>query len=315
MHEEEFHYVFGPVVSRRLGKSLGVDPVPFKTCTYDCVYCQLGRTTHRTGEVKPYVPLEAILGEIRSKVAHGVSADFITIAGSGEPTLYADLGALVRGIKDLTDTPVCVLTNGATLGEPGVRDALLLADVVVPSLDAGDAETFSRVNRPCASITFDRMIEGLVDFRGHYRGQLWLEVFLLHGVTDTPASLDKIAAIIERVRPDRIQLNTVARPTPGGEALPVPRETLEAFAVRLGPHAEIVAKHEPARHETGASAGPDDLLGVIQRHPCTLDDLAEGLGISKDKAMAHVAELLARKAVLTDVRGSETYYLAARRRA
>jgi len=320
MSEGGFKYVFGPVVSRRLGRSLGVDVVPFKTCTYNCIYCQLGPTTRRTLERKSYVPLDAVLDELRRKLAAGAPADYITIAGSGEPTLYADLKPLIRNIKAMTSIPVAVITNGALFWMPEVQEAVLEADVVVPSLDAGNEASFARVNRPLADIDFEQMVQGLIAFRKRYRGQFWLEIFLLRGITDTDEEIDQLRALVQRIRPDKIQLNTVARPAPGGEgeapAEPVPEDKMKRIAQRLGGSlalpAEVIAHYELPRHivrQTSVCC-QDDVLAVIQRHPCNLVDIAQGLSISLDEAERHIATLTEKGAILQEPRDGVAFYVA-----
>jgi wyosine [tRNA(Phe)-imidazoG37] synthetase (radical SAM superfamily) len=308
--DDHFRYVFGPVVSRRLGRSLGVDVVPFKTCTYDCIYCQLGRTTHRTIERREYVPLEAALDELRRKCAAGLAADHITIAGSGEPTLYTRLGDLIAGIKATTSVPVAVLTNGSLLWDREVQDALLRADVVIPSLDAGDAAMFDRVNRPCPGIPFDKMVEGLVAFRDRYTGQIWLEVFLLKGITGTDAEVRKLIPHIRAIRPDRVQLNSLARPASGTDLEPPCYADMERFARILDEHAEVVAQYEPTAPGPSGSAAPADVLAVVRRHPCTIEDIAIGLGITRENAANHVATLIQRDAIRTEFRDGVAFYLA-----
>ena len=317
MTQDTFRYVFGPVVSRRLGRSLGVDVVPFKTCSYNCIYCQLGPTTRRTLERKCYVPLDAILEELRRKLEAGVQADHITISGSGEPTLCADMKPLIRGIKAMTSIPVAVITNGATLWMPEVQEALLDADVVVPSLDAGNEESFKRVNRPCPEISFAQMVEGLIAFRKRYRGQFWLEVFLLSGITDTDSEVGELRVLIDRIQPDKIQLNTVARPTPGWEgeapAEPVPEARMKAIAKRLGRSlalpVEVIAHHEFQRHAAGqTSVSPEDVLAVVQRHPCDIEGIVEGLGIAIEEAERHIAALSDRGAISQDMRNGVAFY-------
>ena len=171
--------VFGPVPSRRLGRSLGVDLVPFKTCTYDCSYCQLGRTTRLTVERKEWVPMDAILDELKRKLT--CRPDYITLTGSGEPTLHSCLGQLIEHIQAMTRIPIAVLTNGSLLWQHEVRKELALADVVLPSMDAGGAFTFTCINRPQASLSFETLVEGLVEFRRAFSGHYWLEVFLWGG--------------------------------------------------------------------------------------------------------------------------------------
>jgi wyosine [tRNA(Phe)-imidazoG37] synthetase (radical SAM superfamily) len=297
-----------------------VDVVPFKTCTYNCIYCQLGPTTRRTLERKSYVPLDAVLDELRRKLAAGAPADYITIAGSGEPTLYADLKPLIRNIKAMTSIPVAVITNGALFWMPEVQEAVLEADVVVPSLDAGNEASFARVNRPLADIDFEQMVQGLIAFRKRYRGQFWLEIFLLRGITDTDEEIDQLRALVQRIRPDKIQLNTVARPAPGGEgeapAEPVPEDKMKRIAQRLGGSlalpAEVIAHYELPRHivrQTSVCC-QDDVLAVIQRHPCNLVDIAQGLSISLDEAERHIATLTEKGAILQEPRDGVAFYVA-----
>ena len=181
-----YRHVYGPVPSKRLGRSLGVDLAPFKRCTYDCIYCQLGRTTDKTVEPKAYATSEAICSELERKLSFGPPPDYISLAGSGEPTLNAGIGELIAKIKGMTNIPVAVLTNGSLLWRDEVRAALMAADLVLPSLDAGDEAMFQYVNRPHRDISFERMIAGLSDFVRVYPGPVWLEVFLLAGVTAMP---------------------------------------------------------------------------------------------------------------------------------
>ena len=196
-------FVYGPVPSRRLGRSLGVDLVPFKTCPYDCIYWQLGRTTDKTLRRAGYAPLDAVVAELEVRIARHPNADFIGHAGSGEPTLHEGIGDLSGAIKRMTDIPVAVLTNGALLWMPEVRRALAGADLVMPSLDAGGPDTFRRVNRPVDELDFEQMVEGLVAFTSGFRGRTWLEVFVLRGITDGPDEIDRIAALADRIRPER----------------------------------------------------------------------------------------------------------------
>jgi len=285
-------YVFGPVPSRRLGRSLGVDLVPFKTCTYDCLYCQLGRTTHKTVDRREWVPLDDVVAELQQRLAS--RPDYVTLSGSGEPTLYCRMGDLIDRIRSLTDIPVAVLTNGSLLWQAEVRRQLLDAHLVVPSLDAGDASMFNAVNRPHADIAFDQMLEGLIAFRDAYRGQYWLEVLLLGGHTGVPADARKIAECVGRIRPDRVQLNTVARPPAEDYAVAVPRRRLHELAALFDPVAEVVADFRGVHAEEGFVATRRAVLELLERRPCSADDIAQGLGIHRNEVAKHVAELLAQ---------------------
>ncbi len=239
MSEKHHHHkhLFGPVPSRRLGRSLGVDLVPHKVCSYDCIYCQVGPTTQRTLARKEYAPTDEVLAELAEVFQAGCDCDYVTLSGSGEPTLHRDVGRIIAGIKDLTDTPVAVLTNGSLLYDPQVRKDLLRADLVIPSLDAADPETFRRINRPCVGLAFETMVEGLVAFRAEYAGKIHLEVLVSAGINDSDEHIAGLKAIIGRIDPDRIDLNTVTRPPVDDYALPVPREELEHIRQMLGPEA------------------------------------------------------------------------------
>ena len=206
------NYVYGPVPSRRLGLSLGVSPIPKKTCNYSCVYCQLGRTDHMTNTRQSFFPVSALLEEARAVIESGTVFDVITIVGEGEPTLYLDLGALILGLKRLTEKPVAVITNGALLFDEAVQDALMAADFVLPTLDASNEGLFKRINRPHGALEFNLVIRGLREFSRRYEGQLWIEVMLVKGMNDSEEDLLELKAILDTLRCDRIYLNTVVRP-------------------------------------------------------------------------------------------------------
>jgi wyosine [tRNA(Phe)-imidazoG37] synthetase (radical SAM superfamily) len=310
MSQTRFRYVYGPVASRRLGRSLGIDLVPFKTCTYDCVYCQLGRTTNKTTVRKEYVAVGDVLEELERKLAVEPAPDFISLAGSGEPTLNARIGDLIGKIKSLTDIPVAVLTNGSLLWVSEVQDALMGADVVLPSLDAGDDRLFRYVNRPHREIAFDRMVDGIAEFTKRFQGEIWLEVFLLGGVTGIPAEVEKIAALIRRIQPTRVQLNTVSRPPAEEFAFAVVRDQMERFRGLLPGTVEVTSGSgwgesppSSARQATDA-----DVLSLLSRRPCTAQDVAEGLDIHVTEALKHLEVLIARGKVNTVLTGGRHFY-------
>lgn len=280
--------MFGPVPSRRLGRSLGVDIVPFKVCTLDCIYCQLGKTTPKTIERKEYVPIKSVLAELKDGLAEGIQADFITISGSGEPTLNSQLGKLIDGIKKITSIPVAILTNGTLLYMQDVRTDCAKADVVLPSLDAGDEESFQKVNRPHKDISIKKLVDGLCTFRKEFSGQIWLEVFLVEGYNTGPEQIAKIKAAIERIQPDKVQLNTAVRPTaePGVKRLEA--EKLQAVAAQLGEKCEVVADFSQAHESKHVKIRAEYVLSMLKRRPCSLDDVCAGLGISSDEAVKFI---------------------------
>ncbi|MCK4657075.1 MAG: radical SAM protein [candidate division Zixibacteria bacterium] len=204
-------YVYGPVPSRRLGRSLGVSPIPPKTCSYTCIYCQLGRTDHLQIERESFYPREDILAEI---IARGqeTNPDYLTFVGDGEPTLSSDLGWLIDQSNKKLHLPVAVITNGSLLSREGVRRDLQGANVVVPTLDAGNEKVFRAMNRPHRNITFDYMLQGLIRFRQEYTGQLWIEVMLVKNVNDGVEELENIKRSIDKVGPDRVYILTPIRP-------------------------------------------------------------------------------------------------------
>ena len=229
-----FKYLFGPVPSRRLGASLGVSPIPERTCNYSCVYCQLGRTLRMTNSRQEFFPLDEILGEFREYLQGSIPFDVVTIVGEGEPTLYSRLGELVSGLKALTDKPVAIITNGALLSDPGLRRELLEADIVLPSLDAVNEEQFRKIDRPMGSISFDAMTEGLRAFSREYTGQLWIEIMLVDGMNDSPADLDAFKQFLGTIHYDRVYINTPVRPPAEGFVHTSAPERVDAFARELG---------------------------------------------------------------------------------
>jgi wyosine [tRNA(Phe)-imidazoG37] synthetase (radical SAM superfamily) len=310
MSPEPLRYVYGPVPSRRLGRSLGIDLVPCKTCSYDCVYCQLGRTTNKTVQREEYIPVAVVLEELKRKLAAGVKADYVTLAGSGEPTLNNGIGALVRGIKVLTDIPVAVLTNGSLLWMQEIQDALMQADLVIPSLDAGEDRLFRYVNRPHAGIAFDTMVDGLVEFTARFGGEVWLEVFLLAGVTGIPSEAEKIATLARRIAPARVQLNTVRRPPAEKSAHPLTPKQMRALSAVFPGGADIIQAEKDDRPPAAVSGSTDaDILAVIRRHPCTHRDVAECLGIHATEALKLLDGLVAAGKAQTAVLDGKTFYL------
>jgi len=291
-----------------LGLSLGVDIVPPKICTLDCVYCQLGRTTKSSTTRDDFVDIEAVLAEIEGKLQAGLKTDYITIGGSGEPTLNSRLGDLIDGIHRLTDFPVAVLTNGTLFYRADVRAECAKADVVAPSLDAGDAATFEAVNRPNRDITIEKLVSGLEQFRREFAGQIWLEVFLIEGVNTDAEEIEKIKGLIQRLRPDKVHLNTAVRPPAERDVRPVSREVLDRIARQIGGNCEVIGEAPGGlseRHEMRAQA---DVISVLKRRPCSLEDICSGLGMSRNEAVKHVAHLLEKGIAASDRQGDVTYF-------
>lgn len=301
-------FVYGPVPSRRLGHSLGVDILPFKTCSLDCVYCQLGSTGRTTNRRRAYFPPRDVLAQVRAVLDSGRRVDHITFSGSGEPTLNSDLGRIIRGLKKITNVPVAVLTNGTLLTRKDVRDELAAADIVVPSLDAVPARLFRAVNRPHPSLDAGRVVEGLVRFRREFRGQIWLEIMLIKGINDTPDHIRDLRAAVAAIRPDRVQLNTVVRPPAEAKARPLSARELERIRRLLGGKAEVVADFGAGR---GAGTGTDldeAIAAMARRRPVTAADVSTAQGRHRDEVLKAAGRLL-RAGVIKAVRhGRKTFY-------
>ena len=301
-------YIFGPVPSRRLGRSLGVDLVPFKTCTYDCIYCQLGRTTNKTIQRKQWVSIDIVIDQLKAKL--NSKPDYITLSGSGEPTLFSRLEELICRIKDITDIPVAVLTNGSLLWLPEVRMALKHADLVVPSLDAGSNQIFQYVNRSHHDITFSKMLEGLVKFRSEYTGKYWLEVFLLAGVTTPEIEISRLKTCINSICPDKVQVNTVTRPPAENFAETVPKKQLKTIANLLYKNAEVIADYKSVHKQQDFSIRREDVLTLLKRRPCSIEDIAAGLGLHRNEVVKYVEELSSEGKIEAKPQNQQLYYKA-----
>lgn len=303
-------YLFGPVPSRRLGLSLGIDLVPFKTCSFDCIYCQLGRTTEKTIKRGCYVDPDLVLKEIEQKLKNDNRIDYLTLSGSGEPTLYTETGKLIKEIKKLTDKPVAVLTNGSLLWDDEVSKGIMGADLVIPSLDAGDENTLQQINRPCNELSFKKIVDGLVKFSKLYKGETWLEVFLLDGINSEISDATEISDIAEKINPDKIQLNTVKRPPAESSALPLPEAKMKKLAKVFKNETEIIADFKSPVNSSAFSANRDDILNLLKRRPCSIADISAGLGLHRNEVLKYTEELLKTGAITTFQKENALYYLA-----
>ncbi len=289
-------YVFGPVPSRRLGLSLGVDLIPPKTCSYDCLYCQIGKTTCKAIEPSAYVPVEAVIAELDETLAK-VQPDYVTFSGSGEPTLHVGLGRLIAYVKERTGAKVAVLTNGSLLYRPEVRERLLKADVVMPTLSTVREETFRAIHQPHEGLNVAGLVEGLRSLRKSFRGQLFIEVMLLAGFNDKDEEIERLRQVILEIAPDRVQLNTVVRPPADAKAIPLDRKKLEYIKRVFGESAEIVAASPIGEKQHFLGTLSAAVLEMARRRPVTVEDVAGALDaplfeVDKTvKALVHKGEL------------------------
>ena len=232
----KYKYLFGPVPSRRLGISLGVDLVPHKVCSLNCVYCEVGRTTNLTIERKEYIPLQDILDELKHYLDKGPKLDYITFSGAGEPLLHNGIGKVISFIKDnYPQYKLAILTNSTLLFDEQVRVEIMKIDLLLPSLDAVSDEVFRKLNRPNPKLNNKRIIEGLIQFRKDFTGIIWLEIFIVPGLNDTQEELTSLKKTIESIAPDQVQLNTLDRPGTESWIAPVSQNRMEEIAEFLKP--------------------------------------------------------------------------------
>jgi wyosine [tRNA(Phe)-imidazoG37] synthetase (radical SAM superfamily) len=310
MDKEGYRYLYGPVPSRRFGLSLGIDIIPSKYCSYSCVYCQLKRTDHLTVERRSFYPVDDILDEIRRRITETeIKPDRITFSGSGEPTLNIDIGKIIRGIKDFTDIPVVVITNGSLLWMPEVRDDLMSADFVVPSMDSAREESFRKVNRPHRSLDIERIKQGVIEFGKDFRGQLWLEILLVHGINDSKDDISSLVDFTAELKPGRVQLNTIVRPPSEDYASPLTNEELESIALLFTPKAEVIAEFEvKSRHTNKEHLKKNLIIDILNRRPCTFKDIAASLAYDEREIETVIAAMVKDGAVDAKDENSGRYY-------
>jgi wyosine [tRNA(Phe)-imidazoG37] synthetase (radical SAM superfamily) len=304
---KEYKYLFGPVPSRRLGRSLGVDLIPYKTCTMNCTFCQLGETPCEVSERGDYVPMQDVLAELeRWKQADG-RADHITLAGSGEPTLHRHFGDVLRWTKGNTSIASVLLTNGSLLHYPEVRAEAALADKVKVTLSAWDEASFQQIHRPAQGITFDLLVKGERIFREEYAGELAVEVFIVDGVNSQFSNVRKIAEIVETLHPDRIDINTAVRPPAVAGVSAATEEHLKALLDLFGPKAAVAASFKKEGFQS-LEISEEALLGLIRRHPATCTQLAKDFNLPEDHVFKTLKGMVAGGMLQMEKRGGETYY-------
>ena len=295
-----YKYLFGPVPSRRLGMSLGIDLVPKKVCALNCVYCEVGETTKLTTDRMEYIKYDKIISELQQFMSSRPKIDYITFSGSGEPTLNSRIGEVLAYVKqNYPDVKTAILTCGALLSSPQLRTEILEADVILPSLDAATQAIFNKINRPNPNLSIDTYIKGLIDFRKEYKGQIWLEVFLLRGYNDTPEELDLIKEAILKIEPDIVQLNTLDRPGTVEGLIAMTKNELQKIKDYWDiSDVEIIAS---AAQRTDIDSYNTDIegriLATIARRPCTLDDLNQILGIHVNEINKYLGALELNKKI------------------
>ena len=302
----KYKTIFGPVPSRRFGRSLGVDLVPLKTCSLDCVFCQLGRTTDKTITRKEYVPLQSVLEELADWLDSEGNADYITLSGSGEPTLHSRFGEVLQFIASKTKIPLVLLTNGTLFHLPEVREAATHADVVKISISVWDQPCFQYVNRPHPKLDFGKIIEGIRFFRNEYHGKIWVEVFLIDGVNTIPADVQRIAKLIEGIKPDRIHLNTAVRPPAEDFVTALSGRELNKLAPLFHPTAEVIADFHTNLTQYG-QFNENAIVAMLQRRPCTAEQISKAFGMHLNETFKYLGDLLRTNQVM-EVRKNQTKF-------
>lgn len=301
-------HIFGPVPSRRLGFSLGVDIIPFKTCSYDCIYCQLSQTTCKTTERKEYIDTQSVISDLKVALNEFEGVDYITFSGSGEPTLNSSIGKIINEIKTLSDIPVAVLTNGSLLYREDMRKDLANADLVVPSLDAVTPQVFEKINRPAPNLAIKEIIDGISKFSEFFDGELYVEIMLVKGINDHKTELDKMAELIANLDVDKIQLNTVIRPPNEEYALPVDEKEMQKIKERLGPKTEIIAKFDKTKEKVYEKDIESKILEMLQRRPATVTDISDSLSLHRNEVVKYIGQLEKEERLELIMHRDEKYY-------
>ncbi|MBW2484031.1 MAG: radical SAM protein [Deltaproteobacteria bacterium] len=321
-------HLFGPVNSRRLGLSQGIDLLPPKTCNFNCIYCEINRAPQLSCERGEHVPTEIILAEIDELLADESRVrdlDVFTITASGEPTLHTGIGTIIRHIKHKTDKPVAILTNGSQLHLKEVQEDLMAADVVIPSLDAARPESFRRVNRPAkCSEDLETIIGGIADFSRKFTGETWLEVLLVENINDSPEDIVALQKAIARIRPTRVQLNTVARPPFEAFAKPLTRKRMEEVKGEIEKEYDIPVdilagskdneipdsgkEKEGISEKLSAADVEDEISKMLLRRPCTASEIAETLSMTQPRTSEVLKDMENRGCLTVKIHGGKKYY-------
>lgn len=304
---KDLKYVYGPVPSRRLGISLGVSPIPQKTCNYSCIYCQLGRTNKMTNERQEFFKVNDIIEEFKKYIKDINKYDVVTIVGEGEPTLYSELGLLIKELKKLTDKPIAVITNGALLSDENVKKELMEADIVLPSLNGYNEEISKKIDRPYGKIKFEETIKGLIDFSNKYTGELWLEIMLLDGINDSDEAIEEYRKLLKKIKYNRLYLNTCVRPPAESFVNMVKKERMQYAIEKLnGVSIDILASGE---FFSDVADDYEAVLSLCKRHPMNQFELESFL---KSRKIPNIDEFIHNlekdsKFKVIDFKGIKTY--------
>lgn len=308
---DDMSYFYGPVPSRRLGFSLGVDVTSKQTCSFDCIYCQLGRSSKKTIRRFTYVKLKDFEKELRSIVKAKTKIDFVTISGSGEPTLHKGLDRIIKSIKKITRNkhPVCVITNSSLLYRKQIRKELLSADVIMPSLDAVSNRIFRKINRPYSRLKISNIIEGLIKFRKQFKGKIWLEIMLVKGINDTISEAKKFKEAVLRIKPDKVQLNMPVRPSEIKCSIPS-LEQIHKISNIIDRNIEVINLPNYSKYQKAQNKDKEKkILEFLKVRPATLQDLSSALGLNASEVLKYVDYLTRNNKLKQKTQNNKKYFV------
>ncbi len=320
MNQIKTKCVFGPIPSRRLGRSLGIDLLPYKTCSMDCVYCECGATTNLTAERKEYFPTQQVIEELDRTLAREEKIDYITFSGVGEPTLHSGIGTIIRHIK--TNHPAlkcCLITNATLLNDPDLLREIAPVDLLVPSMDGSNEEELFQINRQLKSITLRRIVDGIIRFREISKAAVWLEIFIVPGINDSPESAERFRILAEEIRPDKVQLNSLDRPGVVDWIHPADDALLDRIAAVIGKSVPVekIAKHAnrpqgEQKQELDVKDYNERILKTLRSRPCTAEDLAVTFGIEADRMEPHLRRMERAGLIHSETGPRGTFYRPAK---
>ncbi len=296
----DFKYLFGPVLSRRLGISLGVDLIPHKTCPLDCIYCEAGKTTNHTLKREVFYPVSEIISELKAYLFSFPKLDYITFSGSGEPLLYSGIGSVIKWIKEnYSDYKIALITNSILLKDESVIEEIMDVDLIVPSLDAADQETFKKINRPVEGLNIEDVLNGMELFFSKYKGQTWMEIFIAEGINDSIYSLTEIKKWIIKFPHEKIQINSLDRPGTDKMLKKASMDTLFKVKEFFGEKAEIVVRREKRENLNVLDDNAEkSILKNIKIRSMTLNDLSSVTGI-EEKELDKILSILESEKKIT----------------
>ncbi len=301
----KYKYLFGPVPSRRLGVSLGIDLIPYKTCTFDCIYCECGKTTNKTLTRKEYIPTKDVINEMKTYLNENPSPEYITFSGSGEPLLHLGIRKMSDFLKSTyPHLKTALITNSAMLTDKKIRDAVSDIDLILPSLDSAMESTFKLIDRPVKELNVSSIINGLVSLRKEYKGKIWLEVFIIKDINDNKNEIDALKKAINLIKPDKVQLNTLDRPGTNSNIIPASKALLESIKTEIDyKDTEIISKYKSRKEILSYRKDIEQtILDTVSRRPCTLDDLSEILGLNMLELNKYIDVLIKEKSLIAEAK-------------